>query len=96
MSATKFSTKIMRLVVGGFASLAATSVAMPVVAQEMAASSHEFETACAVCHGTSGRGDGNLVQFLNVKPTDLTKLSANNDGVYPFLRVFQVTSLDVV
>lgn len=56
----------------------------------MAASETEFMNSCAVCHGASGRGDGNLVNFLNVKPTDLTKLSANNDGKFPFLEVFQV------
>lgn len=56
----------------------------------MAASETEFLNSCAVCHGTSGRGDGNLVNFLNVKPTDLTKLTANNDGKFPFLEVFQV------
>ncbi|GAB4362443.1 MAG: cytochrome c [Oricola sp.] len=56
----------------------------------MAGSETEYMNSCAVCHGASGRGDGNLVSFLTVKPTDLTKLSANNDGKYPFLKVFQI------
>jgi mono/diheme cytochrome c family protein len=84
------SRKITCMVAGGVAALAAISFGMPVAAQEMEAAAQEYETACAVCHGISGRGDGNLVQFLNVKPTDLTKLSANNDGVFPFLKVFQI------
>jgi mono/diheme cytochrome c family protein len=56
----------------------------------MAAAEDEYMNSCAVCHGESGRGDGNLVNFLNVKPTDLTKLTANNHGTYPFLEVFQI------
>lgn len=57
---------------------------------EMAAAADEYMNSCAVCHGESGRGDGNLTNFLNVKPTDLTKLTENNHGTFPFLDVFQV------
>jgi len=82
---------IKRVMVAGLAIGAALAVAGSSAAQGMmAASETEFLNSCAVCHGTSGRGDGNLVNFLNVKPTDLTKLSANNDGKFPFLEVFQV------
>jgi len=56
----------------------------------VAPSANEYRNSCAVCHGEDGRGDGNLVNFLNVKPTDLTKLTDNNHGEYPFLKVFQV------
>jgi mono/diheme cytochrome c family protein len=77
--------------VAGLAAGAILGAAGAAAAQGMmAASETEFLNSCAVCHGASGRGDGNLVNFLNVKPTDLTKLSANNDGKFPFLEVFQV------
>ena len=46
-----------------------------------------FDSYCAVCHGTGGKGDGPAASALTVKPTDLTKLSLNNKGVFPELRV---------
>ncbi|MBK5911978.1 hypothetical protein CCR85_10805 [Rhodothalassium salexigens] len=42
---------------------------------------------CAVCHGVDGAGDGMIAGFLTVKPTDLTRLSADNDGRFPRRRV---------
>ena len=54
------------------------------------ASAVEFQSSCAVCHGETGHGDGNLAAYLTVKPADLTKLTANNHGEFPFLKVFQV------
>lgn len=48
---------------------------------------NEFNYSCAACHGESGEGDGPFVEFLTVKPADLTRLSENNDGHFPFSRV---------
>lgn len=45
---------------------------------------------CASCHGTSGRGQGPVAAFLTVPPTDLTQISANNDGVFPMLTVIHL------
>ena len=50
----------------------------------------EFERSCAVCHGFQGRGNGVLADSLKVKPSDLTKLAKNNNGHFPFTRVYQV------
>jgi mono/diheme cytochrome c family protein len=41
-----------------------------------------FKTHCATCHGTSGQGDGPMVQYLRVRPTDLTSIAARNKGVF--------------
>lgn len=38
---------------------------------------------CAVCHGSTGEGDGELAEFLSVPPSNLTLLSSTNDGVFP-------------
>jgi len=85
------SKRMTRLLVPGLAACALfAGVAASNAQGVMAASETEYLNSCAACHGASGRGDGNLVNFLTVKPTDLTKLSANNDGKYPFLEVFQV------
>lgn len=50
----------------------------------------EYGAACAVCHGKEGKGDGELLNFLTVPPPDLTVLSANNDGEFPWLRVSRI------
>ena len=72
-----------------FGILAGLSLATPVVAQENSVGAEAFRVACAVCHGTDGRGGGEFADVLTVKPPDLTKLSQANDGVYPYLKVFQ-------
>lgn len=68
------------------ASLGATG---PALAQDNGLGSELFETSCAICHGTDGRGHGEFGDVLTVAPPDLTLLSENNDGVFPYLRVFQ-------
>jgi mono/diheme cytochrome c family protein len=50
----------------------------------------EYEAACATCHGLNGKGDGPAARQLNVKVPDLTVLGRNNQGVFPFDRVYQV------
>jgi hypothetical protein len=50
----------------------------------------EFEYACSVCHGFSGKGNGVMADSLKTKPSDLTMLTKNNHGHFPFTRVFQV------
>ena len=42
---------------------------------------------CAVCHGTGGSGDGPAASAMAKPVTDLTVLSANNDGVFPLKEV---------
>jgi mono/diheme cytochrome c family protein len=42
-----------------------------------------FRTHCATCHGASGLGDGPMVQYLRVRPADLTRIAARNHGVFP-------------
>jgi len=46
-----------------------------------------FTSYCAVCHGTDGKGGGPAASALKTAPADLTKLSANNGGKYPALKV---------
>ena len=46
-----------------------------------------FVSACASCHGTSGRGDGPLASALEPKPADLTKIAERRDGLWPMVEV---------
>lgn len=52
-------------------------------AYSAAAGAVTYRTYCASCHGSDGRGEGYIAPTLRAKPTDLTKLAAKNDGVYP-------------
>lgn len=45
---------------------------------------------CANCHGSDGRGAGEIAPTLVVKPTNLTRLAAENDGVFPAERMHEV------
>ena len=49
----------------------------------------EYEANCVVCHGAKGKGDGPFVEFLSVKPTDLSVLTRNNGGLFPVNRVLE-------
>jgi mono/diheme cytochrome c family protein len=48
----------------------------------------EYDSNCAVCHGKLGKGDGPYAGLVDTKGgADITKLSKNNGGVFPILRV---------
>lgn len=69
-------------------SLACLSAA--VVGQEATTGSDEFRISCASCHGVDGKGNGTMASILTLKPTDLTTLAKNNNGVFPETRVYQI------
>jgi mono/diheme cytochrome c family protein len=50
----------------------------------------EFLRSCASCHGESGKGDGPVANSLATPPSDLTKLSKENNGVFPIARIYEV------
>ena len=56
---------------------------LPAVAEQELSGAEEYSRSCAICHGSSGKGDGPKVASLNIKPTDLTVITKNNDGVFP-------------
>jgi mono/diheme cytochrome c family protein len=49
-----------------------------------------YMNTCAMCHGESGKGGGELADLLTVQPPDLTHLSSSNNGEFPMGRVIQV------
>jgi len=59
-------------------------------AQDDSLGRKEFMASCASCHGESGKGDGPVAKSLVKPPADLTKLSENNNGVFPISRVYEV------
>lgn len=59
-------------------------------AKGMDIGAREYMENCAVCHGASGKGDGPMAGIINEKVTDLTRLSKDNDGIFPYARVYEV------
>lgn len=60
---------------------ACTPAAMPEAPEGAAL----FAENCVMCHGVTGRGDGELAQGMTPAPSDLTRLSRK--GVFPTARV---------
>ena len=52
-----------------------------------------YNSLCAVCHGPDAKGGGQVGELFAVKPPDLTKLAAANDGKFPFAAAYEVVIL---
>jgi len=50
----------------------------------------QYQSSCAACHGADAKGDGPVSKELKTRPADLTVLAKNNNGVFPYDRVFQM------
>ena len=49
----------------------------------------KYQQYCANCHGATGKGDGEMAALMVFKPTNLTQLSKQNKGEFPFWRVYR-------
>lgn len=63
--------------------------AQPVSPEDAAYGAADYATYCATCHGRDGKGNGPKAGRGN-KPADLTVLSQNNGGQFPFIRVYNL------
>lgn len=59
-------------------------------AQKTDLGKREYDGNCAVCHGQKGSGDGPYTGLLDTRTPDLTTLSKRNNGVFPFVRVYEL------
>jgi Cytochrome c len=48
----------------------------------------EYQASCAACHGADGKGNGPVAAALTTKSSDLTILAKQNNGVFPFGRMY--------
>ena len=48
----------------------------------------EFIDNCSLCHGDVAKGDGYFSSMLTLPTPDLTKLSKNNNGIFPYKNVY--------
>lgn len=70
--------------------LLALFISEPLVAEEIRIGEREFKYSCAGCHGLDGKGNGPMVEFLKTKPKDLTTMSQENQGIFPFRRIYEI------
>ena len=63
---------------------------VPIKPTSAASGQEMYKGYCAVCHGTSGKGDGPAASALKVPPPDLTTLAKMNGGKYPAMKVSAV------
>ncbi|NOD45731.1 c-type cytochrome [Ruegeria sp. HKCCD5849] len=78
----------MQLFHGVFLTLFVTGSAL---AQDVSVSdgSDLYRTYCWQCHGFEATGDGPMAEMLAIQTPDLTKLAAENGGVFPIDRIAQ-------
>lgn len=50
----------------------------------------EYLAACAGCHGEKAKGGGPVAEVLSVEPPDLTRIAADNGGLFPFDEIMAV------
>lgn len=73
-----------------FSLLVASFASVRVMAEQAQIGESEFKSHCAGCHGLDGQGNGPFVEFLKKKPRSLTTLAQDNEGIFPYQRVYQV------
>jgi len=86
-------TTIILRSLGTVAAIAALATAVPAAAAVPAkidVGKFEYEGSCATCHGQTGHGGGPMAGQLKTRMPDLTLLAKNNNGVFPFDRVYQI------
>jgi hypothetical protein len=77
-------------IVAGFGVAATIALSGTLQAQGADIGAREYAENCAVCHGTSGKGDGPMAGIINQKVSDLTRLAKDNEGSFPFVQVYEV------
>ncbi len=59
------------------------------VEKTVEAGKEEFLYSCSLCHGENAKGEGIFSTMLTVPVADLTVLSKENNGVFPFYESFR-------
>ena len=55
----------------------------PVSAEQTYSGNGDYQVFCASCHGATAKGDGVIAKSLAKRPSDLTQLTARNNGEFP-------------
>jgi mono/diheme cytochrome c family protein len=82
---------MLRVLLGALLTIA---VASPAVAGDTPESKETGESIyrvyCTSCHGTEGKGDGQIADALRIRPADLTLLASHNNGKFDADQVFKI------
>ena len=62
----------------------------PATAQELDTGKALYDEFCVACHGSNGKGGGEISDIISATVPDLSKLAAGNDGEFPMLKVIHV------
>ena len=49
-----------------------------------------YKAYCAVCHGPGAKGDGPMAKSLKTTPSDLTRITSRNNGMFPVAKVRRI------
>jgi mono/diheme cytochrome c family protein len=49
-----------------------------------------YKAYCAVCHGANAKGGGPMAKSLKTAPSDLTRITARNNGMFPIVKVRRI------
>lgn len=50
----------------------------------------DYVNYCASCHGVGGEGNGPMASTLKTTPTNLTMLTKDNSGAFPYLKLRKI------
>ena len=51
-----------------------------------------YKAYCAVCHGPNAKGDGPMAKSLKTAPSDLTRITTRNNGMFPLAKIRRIIS----
>ena len=86
----KISTKLKGFAYANLLAMLMMSSGATLAAENSDAGKSDYDMLCASCHGKLGKGDGPLQSELMKQIPDLTVLTKNNNGVFPFDRVIMI------
>ncbi len=99
MRVMKFiSLAVILIIIAAFAVVAQTTPAqttpsvkhVPIANTPSNSGKEMFNSYCAVCHGTNGKGEGPAASAMKTPPSDLTVLAQKNGGKYPSAHIAAV------
>ncbi len=67
--------------------IAGSGFAAPSLAQDANEGQILYQKHCSDCHGPSADGKGSLADAMIMKPKNLSRLTAENNGIFPVIRV---------